>query len=255
MIARHREISEEAIPTVEQDLGWPSQPSKSDDDGVVRLGQQAWQRRKTNAAWLDWVAIGRALSVGRRAAMAAAATDRPEGSCYNREFGIWLERNGFADIDKGDRNRLFKVLDKLPEIEEWRRTLPRTQLLRLNHPNTVLRKWETTTRGPKAKSIKPTLRDRVATLKEANAALEARVEEAEAARDAVPPAPKGLDGLFGALLKLSERFPSPASILGQLEAIDATQLTELADWLAKVAEAAKVAKAEPRRRIRVAGHL
>jgi ClpX C4-type zinc finger protein len=166
---------------------------QADRDTRIKRGQEAWRRHKVDATWLDWLAIGEALSIGRQEAMADADTNRPIGSRYNAAFGEWLTHHRFDDIDKGDRSRLFDVMDNLPAIEGWRATLTQTARLRLNHPNSVLRKWKAATVVKPPKEPKPTLRDSVANLSEENAAkdqriaeLEARVQEAEAARDVTP---------------------------------------------------------------------
>jgi hypothetical protein len=92
-------------------------------------------------SWSDRTSVGRAHLKGRTVAMREADTNEPTGRRYNQIFGEWLTRHGFADIDKGDRSRLFEVMDHLDEIEGWLATLPTTNRLRLNHPATVLRKW------------------------------------------------------------------------------------------------------------------
>jgi hypothetical protein len=185
---RERQAREAAASTsAEPDF---TRGQQADRDTHIKRGQEAWKRHKNDATWLDWLAIGQALSIGRQDAMAAASTNRPSGSAYNAAFGAWLERHGFHEIDKGDRSRLFDVMDNLPAIEQWRGTLASTLRLRLNHPNSVLRKWKAETVVKPPKEPKPTLRDSVANISEENAVkdqriaeLEARVEEAEAARD------------------------------------------------------------------------
>jgi hypothetical protein len=192
---RERQAREAAASTsAEPDF---TRGQQADRDNHIKRGQEAWKRHKNDATWLDWLAIGQALSIGRQDAMAAASTNRPSGSAYNAAFGAWLERHGFHEIDKGDRSRLFDVMDNLPAIEQWRGTLASTLRLRLNHPNSVLRKWKAETVVKPPKEPKPTLRDSVANLSEENAVkdqriaeLEAHVQEAEAAREM--PAPEAL---------------------------------------------------------------
>jgi hypothetical protein len=109
--------------------------------------------RKADATWADWMAIADAHMIGREDAMHAAGTNQPIGSRYNAEFGEWLRKTGFDDMDKGDRRRLFEVMEHRGEIEAWRATLPSNIRLRINHPSTVLRKWRASTsprkeRGP-----------------------------------------------------------------------------------------------------------
>src|SRR5262249_53387307 len=135
-----------------------------------------------------------ALQIGREWAMNQAGSNKPEGKGYNVAFGEWLGKYKLDDMDKGDRSRLFGVMDNLPAIEEWRQKLTLTERLKLNHPNAVLGKWKAFIE-PECKPAdgKPTLRDSVANLSEENAVkdkriaeLEARVQEAEAAREVSP---------------------------------------------------------------------
>ena len=51
-------------------------------------------------------------------------------------------------MDKGDRSRLYAVMDNLPMIEEWRQRLTITERLKFNHPNAVLRKWKASIEPP-----------------------------------------------------------------------------------------------------------
>jgi hypothetical protein len=77
--------------------------------------------------------------------MHEAHVNEPVGHNYNAAFGTWLRRYGFETIDKGDRARLFEVMDKLVEIAAWRATLTESQRLLLNHPTAVLRRWRAAT--------------------------------------------------------------------------------------------------------------
>jgi hypothetical protein len=96
------------------------------------------------------MAIGAALLIGRQDAMAAAETEQPIGSRYNSEFGSWLARYHFDNIDKGDSpdrgNR------HLPAIEAWRATLTQTAYLRLNHPSSIVADLSRTTPSSRGKS-------------------------------------------------------------------------------------------------------
>jgi len=123
------------------------------DDKEIREGQEAWSRLKKHMSWSDWTSVGRAHLKGRQAAMREACTNEPTGRRYNQIFGEWLTRHGFDDIDKGDRSRLFEVMEHLDEIETWLATLPTSNRLRLNHPATVLRKWHAKTLGIYARAL------------------------------------------------------------------------------------------------------
>ena len=98
-------------------------------DRVCRQGTEAWRRLKRDKNWLDWVKVGEALQIGREWAMNQAGTNRPEGKGYNMAFGEWMAKYKLDDMDKGDRSRLFTVIDNLSMIEDWRRTLTLTERL------------------------------------------------------------------------------------------------------------------------------
>jgi hypothetical protein len=170
-------------------------------DRVSRQGTEAWRRLKKDKNYNDWLKVGEALQVGREWAMHQAGVNKPEGKGYNVAFGEYLMKYKIDDMDQGDRSRLFSVMDNLPAIEEWRRTLTLTERMKLNHPNAVLRKWKAHIEPEKPKSGKPTLRDSVITLEEENAALKAHIDELEAARNAEPapaePSPASKNPLAG----------------------------------------------------------
>jgi hypothetical protein len=147
-------------------------------DEAGKRGAEAWQRLKENRNWRDWLTVGDALQIGREWAMSEAQTNRPVGSAYNRIFGEWLERYGLHEMDKGDRSRLFTVMENLPEIEKWRHTLTLNEQLRLNHPNGVLRRWQAKTRVPDPnKPKRPGLKESVADLDEEVALLKSRLAD------------------------------------------------------------------------------
>ena len=156
-------------------------------DRVSRLGSEAWKRLKKCKDYNDWIKVGDALQVGREWAMSQAGTDKPEGKGYNLCVSEYLQRYKIDDMDKGDRSRLFQMMDALPQIEEWRRTLTLTERLKLNHPNAVLRKFKAAFEVPDpSKPVKPGLRESVAELSEENMQLKAHIAEFEAARTREP---------------------------------------------------------------------
>ena len=108
-------------------------------DRVSRLGSEAWKRLKKCKDYNDWVKVGEAILVGREWAMNQSQTNKPEGKAYNMAFGEWLQRYKLDDMDKGDRSRLFHMMDALPQIENWRRTITLAERLKLNHPNAGVR--------------------------------------------------------------------------------------------------------------------
>ena len=114
----------------------------------------------------------------------------------------WLKREHLGDIDQGDRSRLLELMDNLPAISEWRETLTQTERLRLNHPSSVLRKWQKATQRPEprtnAQSQRTRGRARVANQDAEVEGLREQVRELEAAREAAP-ADLSVDALIAAL--------------------------------------------------------
>ena len=120
-----------------------------DAERVVERGRQAWKSLRNDETFEKWIAIGRAIEIGRNETMRLLHSNRPAGAQWSRVFGAWLAENGFDEIDKGVRSRLQNCLDNLPAIEMWRQNIGLGQRLQLNHPNTVWRKWQAAKEAPK----------------------------------------------------------------------------------------------------------
>jgi hypothetical protein len=113
--------------------------------------------------------------------MRDAHTNKPHGRSYCAAFSAWAKKFGFTDLDKGDRARLFDVMDRLVDIETWLEKLPLTERLRLNHPNSVWRRWKAATAEPKPDAEKKSspfekLKESVAQLEEENARMKREIE-------------------------------------------------------------------------------
>lgn len=106
-------------------------------DDII-AGREAWSRlRDCRAGFDDWLVVARAVRIGRAEAMAAAKTNAPVGTRYNRCMGAWLAERGLDGISTQERYRALLVLENLPAISAWRATLPPDVLRRLNHPNAI----------------------------------------------------------------------------------------------------------------------
>src|SRR5262245_49045884 len=114
----------------------------ANSDEIIRNGQEAWSRLKTERSREDWFAVAEAIQEGRRIAMIRASTNQPRGALYDSIFGDWLKEKSFNAIDKGDRKRLLDCLAHRAEIETWLATLPANKRLQVNHPNTIWRGWK-----------------------------------------------------------------------------------------------------------------
>jgi hypothetical protein len=159
---RYRNIANVHLRTVGTSLAPADAPDRLDcpteniaepEVATVHSGQQAWARIKSGSTWHDWNAVGAAHVIGRTTAMRDAHTNKPAGRGYNAAFAAWARKFGFNDLDKGDRNRLFDVMDNLAKIEKWReKELKPCERLRLNHPSSVWRRWKAATAQPKPES-------------------------------------------------------------------------------------------------------
>jgi hypothetical protein len=147
------------------------------DEAVIRAGQEAWCRLRSNATWDDWKQVGKAHVIGRHKAMIEAGANAPIGRRYNEAFSAWQREFGF-DLDSGDRTRLFEVMSRLAEIEKWLATLTTCQRLHLNHPTSILRKWKASTAIPTSNApTKPKPSSLLAQQEAANVELQEEVHQ------------------------------------------------------------------------------
>jgi hypothetical protein len=104
-------------------------------EAAVNEGRAAWSRIKDRekATWDDWIAVGRALMIGRAACMSIANVNVPGGGRYNYAMQVWLDENGLAEISAPERYKLAKVMENLDAVEAWRATLDPAERRRLNH--------------------------------------------------------------------------------------------------------------------------
>jgi ribonuclease Z len=84
---------------------------------VVTEGRAAWlQLSGERRSWVDWLAVGRALQIGRTEVLKIAGTNRPVGTTYNRAMGTWLRNNGLADFSAQKRHSLLRIMENLAAI-------------------------------------------------------------------------------------------------------------------------------------------
>jgi hypothetical protein len=117
------------------------QPSNME---IIRLGEEAMDHLVKGQSWETWIKVMRALDAGRSTAMLKANSNRPQGSRYREAFRKWLRLHPALEaIEKSDRSRFHKCFDNLDAINDWReKHVPDHQLLKLNYPPTVLKRWE-----------------------------------------------------------------------------------------------------------------
>ncbi len=171
------------------------------------------------------------MKVGREL-VAEQARDR--GGNRNHLFSSWLKKHGFGGIDKAALSTLRACMENRDAIEQWRQNIGAAAAARLNHPQTVMRKWRAATAaGPK----KPRR-----TLKEEVAALQAEVDElrdtlasGDAGRRAMQLQRERDDAVFELdraereldLVLRNENLDEAARILAKSYGDDARELAEL----------------------------
>jgi hypothetical protein len=112
---------------------------------VIRAGRDAWEQIAKSGSFSSWLAIGKALAVGRDFAMRATQTNRPQGRRYCAEFSQWLARYGFSGMQKSLRSVCIDLAENSDAITKWRDGLPERQRRRLIHPLSVTRRWRAAT--------------------------------------------------------------------------------------------------------------
>jgi hypothetical protein len=88
-------------------------------DAVLTEAREAWTRlrNRERASWSDWLAVGRAIAIGRIEALRAAKTNKAVGSTYNKAMRSWLHENGLAGVTAQERHAVLNILEHLPAIE------------------------------------------------------------------------------------------------------------------------------------------
>jgi hypothetical protein len=117
---------------------------------IIAEGCAAMDRIGEDRVWRDWVAVI-AIDAIRVAAMAKANCNNHNGKRYATAFSELLKENGAEKLDrltKSERSRLYQCTANLEAIERWRGTLTEPERRRLNHPESVWRKFEAATKPP-----------------------------------------------------------------------------------------------------------
>jgi hypothetical protein len=74
---------------------------------VIRAGRDAWEQIAKSGSFSGWVAVGKALAVGRDFALRVTAANRPEGRRYCAEFSQWIEAHVGTRPFKVANRRIF----------------------------------------------------------------------------------------------------------------------------------------------------
>lgn len=122
-------------------MGWVAQ--------YIKEAQEALQRIETGQTWKDWETIGKGLEAIRNQAMLEARTNSPVGRTYCGIFKRLLAEGRLGTIDSGTRCRLLEAMAHREQINVWLAMLPLAERLKVNHPDTILKKWKAATTVPR----------------------------------------------------------------------------------------------------------
>jgi hypothetical protein len=117
---------------------------------VIRAGIDAWHALGKADSWEAWKTICRALQVGRDYALKSTGANRPAGRAYCAAFNAWLQTHRF-DMEKSLRFAALKMIEHLPEIEQWRSEVGEKRRAALTNPVSNLRAWRRETGQTKTK--------------------------------------------------------------------------------------------------------
>src|SRR5690348_13116190 len=67
---------------------------------TIRAGRDAWQAITRTVSFEAWVAIGKALAIGREYALKLTGANAPRGRRYSLAFSDWAKQHGFGGMEK-----------------------------------------------------------------------------------------------------------------------------------------------------------
>jgi len=126
----------------------------TDQNAIVTEGRDAWERIKgTRPLFSDWLAIGRALLVGKAQCLRQAGSNRPYGPVYMKSMRAWLDSAGLGDVETQERRGAIFIAEHEAEVTAWRQNLSPSEARNANHPSTIVKHFQAGTRpqarGPK----------------------------------------------------------------------------------------------------------
>jgi hypothetical protein len=130
-LAHHEPTRELARPPT------PHCPAQLDDGALVLAGELAWKRLRAAPTMSDWVAVGKALLVLRKQAVAEAGAYN--GIRYSKRNAALLDKHGFREISKSARQCAMLMVENWPAIEHWLAGFEVDR--KLNHPLVIWRGW------------------------------------------------------------------------------------------------------------------
>jgi hypothetical protein len=133
---------------------------------VVRNGRDAWEAiNKAQSSFEGWLAVGKALLIGREVALKSTGANAPMGRRYCLALSQWLAVQGFTGMQKSVRSVAIELAEHANAITIWRDGLPERQRRRLIHPLSVTRRWRACTKHNGGQCPQDLKRDAIAALR------------------------------------------------------------------------------------------
>jgi hypothetical protein len=129
---------------------------------TIRRGLDAWEAINKSQSFGGWLAIGKALLIGREAALRSTGANAPMGRRYCLVFSQWINAHGFTGMQKSVRSVAVELAENAKAITTWRDSLPERQRRRLVHPLSVTRRWRASLNHGNGKCPQDFKRDAVA---------------------------------------------------------------------------------------------
>jgi len=108
---------------------------------TIRQGRDTWENVKRGSTFEGWLAIGRALQVGRGVALRATGSTMTNGRPYTLALHEWCNAHGFKGMDKQTRYTAIELVENADAITVWRASLPEHRRKRLVQAASNLRQW------------------------------------------------------------------------------------------------------------------
>lgn len=144
----------------------------------IAVGDEAMKNLSRTTSIERWREVGDAYNELQAVAMRVTNTDKPVGARYNAEYGALLAHAPHLSVRDGNKNK--DCIDKATKahvmwlarewetINAWRLTLPINLRMRLVHPTSIRRRYDTshTTKEPGTVNPRMSLKDTATKLQE-----------------------------------------------------------------------------------------
>lgn len=131
---------------------------------TIKAGRNALEAIERAETFTAWMAIGKALCIGKAHALRVTGANAAWGRNYSRAFSSWMKANGFQNLPPPTRSHAIEMAEHEAAIIAWRDGLPERQKRRLIHPQSVTQRWRAATISPDARSPADLRRDATAAM-------------------------------------------------------------------------------------------